>query len=196
MSKKMMKRSLALGALMAFVITGSAFAEAERVTGFAAATGENNSWNNIDWKYEAGQDVRVDGIYAKRGGHIDILGDANIVITGSNGNDIISAIKLWDAIDNDIASSMVIVGKTNIEVSSDKGAAYGIEAMNNNKNIETLIFKDDFNLIQKNTVNYIGTVGGNKEFIGVLGSYANITIVKSADIYLENNISGSNTDQD
>ena len=46
MSKKMLKRSLALGALMAFVITGSAFAEDSNTYGQVKTSSENQSISN------------------------------------------------------------------------------------------------------------------------------------------------------
>ena len=55
MSKKMMKRSLALGALMAFVITGSAWAN--DLDGW--------SWSQDDWLYTVDSSSNSEGIIPK-----------------------------------------------------------------------------------------------------------------------------------
>ncbi len=72
MSKKIMKRSLALGALMAFVITGSAWAE-EKQYNKANCAGINLS-NGIDVVNST-----FDGCYAKKGGAINSNSDDSLI---------------------------------------------------------------------------------------------------------------------
>ncbi|MBQ7883228.1 MAG: autotransporter outer membrane beta-barrel domain-containing protein [Phascolarctobacterium sp.] len=66
MSKKMMKRSLALGALMAFVITGSAMAETP------------NGWNSVNWATTSSTAY----VYVAK--EDNTSGDLNVTVDGTN----------------------------------------------------------------------------------------------------------------
>ena len=132
MSKKMLKRSLALGALMAFVITGSAFAEAT-VTDVYNVDGDNrevrlsvtgtvgkievDSWNlsTVIGDNEDGNPTTA-GEYAVAIGH-NATAAKNSVAIGSNGNENGTRAEV----------DSVAVG-SGAKVYAEKGSAFGREA--------------------------------------------------------------------
>lgn len=86
MSKKMMKRSLALGALMAFVITGSAMAE-EPVYSKYTGTGTESHVSNVYWDGNGGsltlsKDTNATAI-GKQHGSMGLKNFSEIVFDGN-----------------------------------------------------------------------------------------------------------------
>ncbi len=87
MSKKMLKRSLALGALMAFVITGSAYAETIKLAEDTVVSNNGTNqyysgYNNVDLN---GFDLEFKDAFAGAGTY-NFIGNGNLTIKGINQN--------------------------------------------------------------------------------------------------------------
>jgi len=140
MSKKMLKRSLALGALMAFVITGSAMSVAE-ATYYAQAKGEEAVYSDIVPEQEAKQ--RVLGGWdnpdrSKDENAKDTL-NSKLTVTGGNWNGVVGGhwvrdLKTSDELQINVASTNTLIKDATVRMVVGGSAAVNYQTLNYNGN--------------------------------------------------------------
>ena len=141
MSKKIMKRSLALGALMAFVITGSAMSVAEAAT-YQSANGKpltvektNATYPDKEDYYVSGYGERVVGGWTSMENVKDTVLNSNITVEGGEFNAVIGGNRISGVVTDmtvkstnvtiDGATVKQLIGGTEIQNVNDEDIAAG-----------------------------------------------------------------------
>ena len=140
MSKKIMKRSLALGALMAFVITGSAMSVAE-ATYYAQAKGEDVVYSDIVSGEETKQRVLGgwDNPDRSEDSNAKNTLNSNLAVTGGNWNGVVGGhwvrdLKTSDELQINVASTNILIKDATVRMVVGGSAAVNYQTLDYNGN--------------------------------------------------------------